>query len=590
MGNVEPNGWRMASDRARGGPGGRGAKRFAQTKSMQSIKALQTQQRDEEEEKLTREREESAQLEVSPRGTYFIADLTSAQGAFIIASDSLVPDEIKEEGFFDQIAKDTGCTIEESTLTGVPFMLILRSQDKMQMDAAHNAIANRLHILRQIQRSFSRTLFLQPPARSDWTAMISLEVSERPFVIGKNLLRGPPAAEHPAVMSSLLDRLVIDVPNAAYGAMNLPSAQFLEMRISFGRLNIEKRRKDVPDELSYRSFEKALQFYQNRGHAAALATRLADLQNVDEAIKLLTCRGGPGLPMDECTRRNELITTILESEMHSELRAVILEKRLGNERLEQPVAVPHLDWCAIAPEEDFDWMLRINSTISQEMPTRCNEYLKNISFEWSKDEPMEAFELLKPRLNRPWTVKGLDIIKTCVKSSLIVPLAGTQYVVEVSATRQWDDKLQAEPLTTWSIEMYSEHWEEAMNLSGRDGRDWGSDFKDVWHEEAPGQSLRQRLEQFVRCILTVQDTLRGLSTAEQVHDNSEKQRGIQEETEKTNHDLIDLDFTEPPEALTSPRKASDAMSTMFENMDLGSGHEEKDSDRETDSSEDLIEL
>ncbi|KAI6779039.1 uncharacterized protein J7T54_008257 [Emericellopsis cladophorae] len=572
MGNFENNGWRMASGRGRGGRGGRGAKSFAKTESMQSIKALQTQKRGEDKERLKRKREESAQLE----------------GAFIIASEHLVPDEIREEGFFDQVAKETGCTIEESPLADGFHMLVLRSQDKMQMDAAHSAIANRLHILRQIQRSFSRTLFLQSPARSDWAAMISMEVSERPFVIDKNLLRGLPAAEHPAVMSSLLDRLVIDVPNAAYGAMNLPSAQFLEMRISFGRLNIEKRRKDVPDKLSYRSFEKALSSYQSRGHAAALATRLADLQNVDEAINLLTRRGGPGLSVDECTRRNELITTIRDIEMQSELRAVILEERLGNERLEQPVAVPHLDWCAIAPEEDFDWMLRISSTISQEIPARYKEYLKNISFEWSKDETMGAFELLWPRLSRPWTVKGIDIIKTCVKSSLIVPLAGTQYVVEVSATRQWNDRLQAKPLTTWTIEMYSEHWEEAMNLSGRDGRDWGSDFKNVWHEEAPGHSLRQRLDQFVRCILTVQDTLRGLSNAEQVH--SGKQQGLQEKMEITNHELIDMNFARTPEALTSPRRASVAVSTMFEHLHMGGGHEEKDNDQETDSSEDLIEL
>ncbi|KAG9258459.1 uncharacterized protein F5Z01DRAFT_197006 [Emericellopsis atlantica] len=83
---------------------------------MQPIKALQT--RNEDEEKLGREREESAQLE----------------GAFIIPSEHLVPDRINEGRFSDQIVKDTVCTIEESHLVDGSYMLILRSQDKMQMD------------------------------------------------------------------------------------------------------------------------------------------------------------------------------------------------------------------------------------------------------------------------------------------------------------------------------------------------------------------------------------------------------------------------------------------------------------------------
>jgi hypothetical protein len=234
-------------------------------------------------------------------------------------------------------------------------------------------------------------------------------------------------------------------------------------------------------------------------------------------------------------------------------------------------------------------MLRIGSTIPQDMPARYVNYLENLRFDWTSDEELEAFSFPRPRSRRPSAVAGLRVFKTCVKSSLVIPLARRPYVLEISVTRQWDDALSVEPLTTWSIEMYCEHWEEAMNYMGKDGRDWGPDFSNVWHQEARGQGLEQRLNDFILCILTVLDRLRGLN-ADEEEDKEEQHYGFKEEMGTLNQNLMDQDFLGPLDVPINAEQASDAMSSLLGNIHLSSGHQKEDGGYGTESSDDLIEL
>lgn len=102
-----------------------------------------------------------------------------------------------------------------------------------------------------------------------------------------------------------------------------------------------------------------------------------------------------------------------------------------------------------------------------------------------------------------------------LKSSVMMMLAGGDYIVEVSLTRQYEGVDFDGPSTvTWEVQLYGKRWEEAVNTMSSDGRrkDWGKDLVEVW----PGAetSIEDRFKNFLRNVLKVQALLTRVTSDE----------------------------------------------------------------------------
>lgn len=107
-----------------------------------------------------------------------------------------------------------------------------------------------------------------------------------------------------------------------------------------------------------------------------------------------------------------------------------------------------------------------------------------------------------------------DIHETRLKSSALIMLKNTPYVIEVSKTRFWNGcDVASVPNTTWGIELYGSHWDESINMVSEDVRkkDWGPDLSHVWEGRAP--SLQGRFAEFLQSILRVQKALDDLEAS-----------------------------------------------------------------------------
>lgn len=164
----------------------------------------------------------------------------------------------------------------------------------------------------------------------------------------------------------------------------------------------------------------------------------------------------------------------------------------------------------------FDWNIEVRASETLEkVPSDLTDFLQKLKIRRPDTKASDGI-LMLPRVSAKDAKQPDTMVKSSqLKSSVMMMLAGGDYIVEVSLTRQYEGVDFDGPSTvTWEVQLYGKRWEEAVNTMSSDGRrkDWGKDLVEVW----PGAetSIEDRFKNFLRNVLEVQALLTRVTSDE----------------------------------------------------------------------------
>ena len=144
------------------------------------------------------------------------------------------------------------------------------------------------------------------------------------------------------------------------------------------------------------------------------------------------------------------------------------------------------------------------------MPEHIQAFISKVKIDIDEDtRPSEIFDKLPNLTANLSGPLAKEIQETDFRTSVLIPVDNSPYIIEVSVTQQWDGlKWYSTPKRIWfSVEMYGRSWDESINIKKPSGgkKDWGEELIHLFPDSS--RSLRERLEEFVESIMLVQYVL-----------------------------------------------------------------------------------
>lgn len=144
------------------------------------------------------------------------------------------------------------------------------------------------------------------------------------------------------------------------------------------------------------------------------------------------------------------------------------------------------------------------------VPEHIQAFISKVKIDMDEDtQPSEIFDKLPSLTANLSGPLAKEIQETDFRTSVLIPVDNSPYIIEVSVTQQWDGlKWYSAPKRIWfSVEMYGRSWDESINIKRPSGgkKDWGEELIHLFPDSS--RSLRERVEEFVESIMLVQYVL-----------------------------------------------------------------------------------
>ncbi|CAH0047917.1 unnamed protein product [Clonostachys solani] len=475
--------------REQGGAGSRNQWKEVQVKTYGTTKKRSDLKRREKEKT-----EQSVYLGQAPEGLF--------ECRFVIPNGDQFPNGLENLSVLDAVRQSQRIWINVVE----PDVLSVRSETMANLREAMGAINWAFHDMRLAVENPAAQFIVQMPKYAHAEGPVFVDLGARPVIGETDAPHEVRGAE--AIVNGLIEKIAPGLSNSMETLRGLDKD--LSMRAHLGRINIRQKKTGAGREFSLKQFEQLMKTYSIRG-GASLNSELADVQFVDNVIDWLS------------NPAHGLVQEVGEMECKCTLAIVSPECELGGTVqdvtgpspqvwLENPFSFEHhprLDCTVASPDRQFDWNFEVHAGIIMDTaPKGMRTMIQNLPMSGAKT-PDVSRHLIFPTLKklRPNHIDK-SVNETKLKSSILLPMIETPYVVEISITKSWKgSEVAAPPTITWSVEFYGMHWNETINTASRDGRkkDWGNDMDKIWAGSDP--SLESRLGDFLHCILRIQAAL-----------------------------------------------------------------------------------
>ncbi|CAI6100013.1 unnamed protein product [Clonostachys chloroleuca] len=387
-----------------------------------------------------------------------------------------------------------------------PDVLSVRSKTMANLREAMGAINWALHDMRLSIENPAAQFIVQMPKYAHAEGLVFVDLGARPVI--RETDAPNEAREANVIVNDLGGKIAPGLSGSMETLRGLDKD--LSMRAHLGRINIRQKKTGAGREFSLKQFEQLMKTYSIRG-GASLNSELADVQFVDNVIDWFS---NPAHGLVEEAGELECKCTLAIVSPECELGGTVQDVTGPSPQvwLENPFSFEHhprLDCTVASPDRQFDWNFEVHAgNIMDTAPNGMRTMIQNLPMSGAKT-PDVSRHLIFPTLKklRPNHIDK-SVNETKLKSSVLLPMIGTPYVIKISITKSWKGpEVTAAPTTTWGIEFYGMHWNEIINTASRDGRkkDWGKDMDKIWAGSDP--SLDSRLGDFLHCILRIQAAL-----------------------------------------------------------------------------------
>ncbi|PHH75131.1 hypothetical protein CDD82_4559 [Ophiocordyceps australis] len=425
-------------------------------------------------------------------------DPTLIKASLVIPGKGFLPLGIDEVGVFDNICRQHSVWIDRTECE----VLELYSHHIKSLQNALQAVNWALHSMSLADRS--TTLFkVQEPVSVAQDATVHVDLNSRPHVIAATK---KPASIMPAATGHAQQLLPTIVP--AINILRTLKAE-VQIRVNFGRLHVTRRKKSLGADMRYSDFADMVPLYAARG-GADIDTQMLDLENANKVVlHLLDPKKGVA------SRQNLKIRYTLTLKMDDKE----VEAR-GDQTSHTKVMLvgvnayktekwPRINCVVASPDMKLDWSLRADARKRLgKLSDDLKSYTSEIVIVPHVPAKGEANLLSVPRVVMRRARN--DVVETLLKTSVLIPLRDTPYIIEVNLVQLWRGT-QTGPAATetfWTMELYGGHWDEAINQSNPHGdgdSDKDQELKDIWTEG--GDSLQDRFTQFAQHVVALQALL-----------------------------------------------------------------------------------
>ncbi|KAL7794574.1 hypothetical protein V8C37DRAFT_409106 [Trichoderma ceciliae] len=385
----------------------------------------------------------------------------------------------------------------------IPNIFKVSSESISQLQKAIDAINQRFHDLRLSQKLLTWVYIIQKSSRVAEDARVRLEIGSRPSLVGP-----PTGLDDVSRTTAALFQEIGPLLQASTECLTSVSSD-IRMRVTFGRLYVQQRKRSLGYEITYDEFADLAKLYSRR-RGLRLDTWLMDIRVANSVIKHMMAFDGDGdLRLDHKSKRrtHSLILRIEGQELWVE-DWTNDKSTLSRAKIGTSFPSRWLNWIVAAPDTTFDWSLKAVSHEFSSVPTSLQDLIKGIERIPSKREDTDHFlRTSEVRVHNPkeW---GDKVSETRLKTSFIAEFQDTPYMLEINIEQVWKGlKTKSKPETRWGIELYGKHWDSAMNqVNPIDRRkDWGEGLKNVWVGTDP--DLGKRFSNFLQVVVQLQKQL-----------------------------------------------------------------------------------
>ncbi|KAM5356303.1 hypothetical protein ACJ41O_002949 [Fusarium nematophilum] len=419
-------------------------------------------------------------------------DRSLIQLSHVLPGEHLLPTGLDEPGALDSIRR----TYKVYITRVKPNVFDIRCDSISRLQQALHAINWAIRDMRLSNEHSTVQFLVQKPTNALSIDMIRAGLSKRPHFIS----RSPHLVSNASAMDDHLQQLASTLSSSAEGLMALNKS--LKLRVNFGHLSIEKRKKGSQDEIAYDDFVKLMSTYSIRG-GASFETSLHDADKAEELLRYLVgpdaliCNGPEGL-----RRSCEVTIASQGKEIQANADDIRGQRmQLSMVRACKPENWGRLNWTVSAPDMKYDWNFRVDAWDKVDVPVEFKDLAQKV---WLVSNTTEDALLNVPSINTAKLATLKDQIgEIRVKSSATIPYKDTPYVLEVNVTKALRGvRAGANPVVTWGVELYAPHWDESANHISGGRRDWGKGLENIWSDDGP--DVKSRLGGFLRTILEVQ--------------------------------------------------------------------------------------
>ncbi|KAF4451341.1 hypothetical protein FALBO_16346 [Fusarium albosuccineum] len=427
------------------------------------------------------------------RRTFAASADRSVKATHIIPGKHLLPSGLDEPEALDGIRRKHRVYITRLQ----PNVLDIRCESMLHLQQALEAINLAIRDMRLSNEHSAVRYLVQRPTNAIISDMIRAELGTRPQFISLS----PRLVSNKSSMNHHLQQLAVDMMSSAESLMSLNKS--VRLRVNFGHLIIGKRKKGAGGEMSYDDFVKLMGMYSVRG-GATFDNKLEGEpeEKAKQLIISLLDREDNCQRSESVEQRCELTVVAQGLEIQAEVDCSHYQNmRVSMVRATKPEAWARLNWTIAAPDMLYDWNFRVDAWDDVEVPNAFKDLAQKVSLATSSND--DTF-LNIPQINTT-KLAALDdeISQIRLKSSAIIPIPRTLYVLEINITKTLKGPREArETDVTWGIEFYAPHWEEIANHSSGRRKDWGQELEHIWLEG--GSDLKSRFGDFLQNILEVQ--------------------------------------------------------------------------------------
>ncbi|RFU76770.1 hypothetical protein TARUN_5471 [Trichoderma arundinaceum] len=396
-----------------------------------------------------------------------------------------------------------------TTVEGKPYIFRVFSESVSQLQAAVDAINQRIHDLRLSRELLTPVIIVHKSLRVAKDAMIRFERKSRASLISPPTERTDVSRTTAALLQELHPLLLSSTECLMSVTMDL------RMRVNLGILEIQQRKKGQANEITYGEFAELAKMYSVRG-GLMLDIWFADIRAANGLIKhLLAYDDDNGLRLDHKSKRRthslrlKIGGSVIWLEDWTNDKSALSQAKMGTS---WPTA--WLDWSVASPDSTFDWGLKAESYGFSTVPPDIQKLIKGL--EHSPVTYKDADDSLRPSgviVGNEGDWGQVRVSETELKTSFVADFQDTPYVLEISISQFWNGiKTKSKPDVTWGVELYGKHWDSAMNqINPIDGRkDWGEGQKNVWPGTDP--DLGKRFSSLLQVIVQLQQQINDMGT------------------------------------------------------------------------------
>ncbi|KAI9171933.1 hypothetical protein HJFPF1_01424 [Paramyrothecium foliicola] len=429
-------------------------------------------------------------------------DRTLVEARIVLPGKHLLPVALDDLGALDELRKEYKVWIAKPE----PHVLVIYAEAILALKKAFVAVNNWVCEMRLANENVGTRFIVQPPTRAGNQDKVTFNTRSRPYIPSPSSNGDRPLVTQKACLS----RLYAKAEPSFETLMALE--QHLQMRVQFGHIVARNRMvAETGSGYSYDDLANMACNWSRRGRAR-LETRLQQAQLANDAVAILTdpehglCCSQDDHP--KCT----LVLFFEDALLQADITILAHgNPQISNIKMKRMEHCARLNWTVTAPDMHFDWSLRVDASeivdrIPDDVLILLQKKIRVTTNDYNDDQGLLRF----PQLSIYGPIPdNLRIFQSQIRMSTVMPIRDTPYAVEISTTRTWKnlEVNRDADAENWGAQAYGVHWDEAINYvkPGSIRRDWGDELKYMWPGKEP--SLQRRYEDFLQCILEVQQAL-----------------------------------------------------------------------------------